>query len=180
MRQKTRGAKLVVALLVLLGAGAAFDGVQLARIHALNHAIADGSVVSLAGDLPAQAMFARAYYRDRRGDHQAALNLYMQVESEGDAALREAARYNSANIYLRQAFLARESGTVQQMLSLAELAKGTYREVLRGDSRDWDAKYNLERALRLVPDPEDVAAIEPPPRSERAVTTMKGLSLGLP
>jgi mxaK protein len=176
----TRPGKLLLALLAVLGVGAAVDGVQLARIRVLNRAVADGSVASAAGDLPPQAMFARAYYLERRGDHQAALNLYKQLEREGDPTLRQAAQYNSANIYLRQALLARDSDAPQQMLPLAELAKDAYREVLRENSRDWDAKYNLERALRLVPDPENVTGLEPPPNSERAATTMKAISLGLP
>lgn len=177
MRAPRRAALVLLALLV---AAALVEGLGLARDRALNRAIADGSVLTLAGDLPAPALFARAYHLERKGNHQAALDLYQRVAAAGDPALAQAARYNSGNIYLRQALRLADAGTPQQMLSLAELAKGSYREALRGDSGDWDAKYNLERALRLVPDTEDIGAAEPPSRSERAVTTMKGLSLGLP
>jgi mxaK protein len=176
----TRSHKRLLALLALLAAALAVDAVHLSRIRLLNRAIADGSVASLAGDFPPEAMFARAYDLERRGDHQAALNLYKQLESGGDRTLRQATQYNTGNVYLRQALVARDSDSLQQMLPLAELAKNAYREILREDSQDWDAKYNLERTLRLVPDPENVLGAEPPPSKERAPTTMKATSLGLP
>lgn len=172
--------KALLALLAVLGLAATVDGVRLARIRALNDAIANGSIASRGSELPPQAQFARAYYLERRGNYQAALTGYKQLESAPDATLRQAARYNAANIYLRQALRASESDLPQQVLPLAELAKSAYREVLREDSRNWDAKYNFERALRLVPDPEDIAQFEPPLHGERAVTTMRAVSLGLP
>ena len=63
---------------------------------------------------------------------------------------------------------------------LIELAKDTYRAVLRAEPSAWDAKYNLERALRLVPDPDDSddEDLPPPQQSERALTTMRGFTLG--
>jgi len=65
---------------------------------------------------------------------------------------------------------------------LIELAKETYREVLRHDPRHWPARYNLERAQRLLPDPEDGdgGPLEVPSNAERAATTMRGYSPGLP
>jgi len=46
--------------------------------------------------------------------------------------------------------------------------------VLRRNSRDWDAKYNLERALSLLPDPPETKPEEDimPERSPRATTAM--------
>ena len=63
-----------------------------------------------------------------------------------------------------------------------ELAKESYREVLRHDPEDWAARYNLERAQRLVADPEEVDDEPPEARrsAERAATTMRGYSPGLP
>ena len=90
MMAKIHSAKLLLGLLVLLVIAAAVDAVQLARIHALNQAIADGSVASFAGDLPPRGMFARAYYLERKAEHQAALNLYKKLESEAEPALRQA------------------------------------------------------------------------------------------
>jgi mxaK protein len=46
----------------------------------------------------------------------------------------------------------------------------------------WDARYNLERAQRLLPDPddEDTTSVGLPRNRERAATTMRGYSPGLP
>jgi mxaK protein len=67
-------------------------------------------------------------------------------------------------------------------IPLLELAKEGYREVLRHDPGQWDARYNLERAQRLLPDPDE-SLVEPADGrrdAERAVTTMRGYSPGLP
>ena len=95
----------------------------------------------------------------------------------------QAARQTPAGIpdRLRQAVALRAAEQPGQALALIELAKEHYRDVLRHDSGHWDARYNLERAQRLVPDPEESevsAASER--RAERAATTMRGFSPGLP
>jgi mxaK protein len=171
--------RFLLVLLALAVTGATIDGVRLQRVRTLNAAIENGSILSAGQPLPATALFARAYELERRGDHQAALNLYKELEGE-NVAMRNAARYNAANIYLRQALAAQNAATPQQMLAFDELAKSAYRDVLRERSGDWDARYNLERALRLVPDPEDTAQLPPPPNRERAVTTLQTVSPGLP
>ena len=103
-------------------------------------------------------------------------------ELQGESPLGQAARYNSANLLLRQAFKLREGEHPGQAVPLIELAKETYREVLRHDPGHWPARYNLERAQRLLPDPEDVdgGPVELPSQAERSATTMRGYSPGLP
>jgi hypothetical protein len=54
-----------------------------------------------------------------------------------------------------------------QALALIELAKEGYREVLRQESDDWAARYNLERAQRLVPDPDDADDRAARPQAQR-------------
>ncbi|MFI4923281.1 MAG: MxaK protein, partial [Burkholderiales bacterium] len=93
-----------------------------------------------------------------------------------------AAKFNSANLNLRDALAKRSEHAEGEALPLIELAKQSYREVLRADSDNWDARYNLERALRLAPEKEegDAAGLLPPLGMERAITTMKAFTLGLP
>ena len=110
----------------------------------------------------------------------AALNRYRALQS--DVRLGAAARFNSANLLVRQAIEVRASAQPGQAIALLELAKEYYRDVLRDDPSNWDARYNLERAQRLQPDADDDEA---PPlgqerNRERAVTTMRGYAPGLP
>jgi mxaK protein len=172
-----RTTRWVLVLLALVGVAAALDAWRLLRDERWNRAIAVGQPP--AGDL-AELRFARAYTQAASGAAETALDHYRPLQ--GESALGQAARFNSANLLLRQAIAARESGQPGQAVPLIELAKETYREVLRHDPGHWDARYNLERAQRLLPDPEDDGdgPPAPPSRAERAATTMRGYSPGLP
>ena len=170
-----------VALLVIVAA-AAVDAWQLVRIQRWNRAIADGSIVEARGPLPAEARFAQAYFLEQRGQHQDALARYQELERNARRDLAEAGKYNSANVYLRWALELREQEGAPPAMPLLELAKRTYRDLLRATPEHWEARYNLERALRLAAETEETEVSEGPPplNSERAVTTMRGFTLGLP
>lgn len=99
-----------------------------------------------------------------------------------DAEVGRTARYDAANLLLRQAMALQDAGQPGQALAWVELAKEQYREVLRQQPTHWDARYNLERALRLAPEPDaaDDEPVEARRNAERAATTMRGYSPGLP
>lgn len=65
-------------------------------------------------------------------------------------AIGQAAQFNLANAYLRQGMLSEV--TESRRRPMLELAKQRYRDLLRVIPGDWDARYNLERALRLAPE----------------------------
>lgn len=165
-------------LLAALLAWAAAEGWRLQRAAALNAQIEAGGA-SAEANAP-QLRFAAAYAQAASGAEEAAVNAYRPLH--GDDALGQAARFNSANGLLRQALKLREGPQPGQAVPLIELAKETYREVLRHDPQHWPARYNLERAQRLLPDPEDLdgGPLEVPRNAERAATTMRGYSPGLP
>jgi mxaK protein len=95
--------------------------------------------------------------------------------------LRATALYDLGNLYLREALRVRDSGADASALPLLELAKENYRSVLLQRPDLWDAKFNLELALRVAPDPDPADTGAPPIlTSERAVTTMRAFTLGLP
>jgi len=175
-RPRVRAAWLLLGALVV---ASAVDGVRLMRAQRWNAQI-DAGVVTFDAAAPPQVRFGFAAAQAASGAQETALRHYATLQN--DVAVGQAARYNSANLLMRQAIVLREQSHPGQALALVELAKEHYREVLRRDPEHWNARYNLERAQRLVPDPEEV---EPDPSgpqrsAERAATTMRGYSPGLP
>jgi mxaK protein len=169
---------IAVALIALI----LFDAYRWWHAAQINRSIADGTIASQSGSLPVSALFAQAYLFTQKGDRERAVALYKQVEAAPRSDLARDAKYNRANGYLLKAMEMAATDNPNSGIPLAELAKDTYRALLRNNPSDWDAKYNLERALRLVPDPDDSddAELPPPQQSERAPTTMRGFTLGLP
>ena len=170
----------VWCLLVAGAAAAAIDGALWWRDQQRNALIMGGAVPAGAKDLPPPLQFAKAHALAASGEDDAALAQYGTLQ--GDTPLGQAARYNSANLLMRQAVVLRDGDKPGQALALIELAKEHYRDVLRHEPGHWNARYNLERAQRLVPDPDEAdAPVAGPQRSaERAATTMRGFSPGLP
>lgn len=176
-RRITRAVLLSLGLLVM---AAAVDGVLLWRQQRWNEAIASGRLPAQGDDLPAQVRFAQAYAQAAGGAAEEALHRYRSLEN--DSPLGQAARYNSANLLMREAAVVRAGPEPGKAIALIELAKEIYRSVLRVDPQHWNARYNLERAQRLLPEPDDteLAPPEARPEAERAATTMRGYSPGLP
>lgn len=104
---------------------------------------------------PAQdAVFADAAYWVKHKNPEKALALYALAASGKDSAIRKAAHFNMANIYLRQANkLLLETGLDEwdKVTPLLAIAKESYRDALRLDPHWIEAKYNYELALRLAP-----------------------------
>lgn len=172
--------RILVGVLTALAVAGLADGVQVYRAARSNRLIEAGQAATLADATSSELRFARAHELTRQGEHQAALAAYRALEADAPPGLATAARYNSGNILLR---LAVDAGTPEaQRIPLVELAKETYREVLRAQPEHWDARFNLERAQRLLPDPEtgEDTGGEPPLGAERAATTMRGYTPGLP
>lgn len=179
-----RRTRVVLALLAAVAAWAAWEATGLRRDAEHNRWITRGELPAEAlarlRSLPPELQFTQAQALAARGERDAALKLYRALQS--DTALGQKARYNAANLLMQQAIEVRAGDQPGQALPLIELAKEIYREVLRTDPAFWDARYNLERAQRLLPDPddEDQAPPDAPRAAERAATTMRGVSPGLP
>jgi mxaK protein len=176
-RRLTRVAWLLLALLVI---AAAVDGARTWRQQHWNELITAGPLPAEGSDVPAQVQFAQACAQVASGADEAALHRYRSLQD--DSPVGQAARYNSANLLMRQAMVVRAGPEPGTSIALVELAKEIYREVLRIDPQHWDARYNLERAQRALADPDELDADTPEPRrnAERAATTMRGYSPGLP
>lgn len=177
----------VAALLVACAGLLAWQLVDYWRLARLEEQLAAARAAAPAEALSSPATrLVRAQVLVRAGGAkaaEAALELYRQVEAEGGAELRRIARYDTANLYVRQALQETERGEPARAVPLVELAKGIYRGLLREDPDDWDVRYNLERAIRMLPeeDPDATDLIQAAPENaERAPTTMRGTSMGLP
>jgi mxaK protein len=199
-KQAARAAWLALLLVTM---AAAWDGWEWQRARQLNSLIKTGQVPAAAGG-PPELQFAQAVALAANGVTGAAagsangasgtsgtsgtsgsaidsaVNRYGTLVA--DSPLGRAARYNAANLLLRQAIDLHNKQQAGQALAYVELAKEGFREVLRQEPTHWAARYNLERAQRLVPDPEADADFpnEAPAAAERSATTMRGYTPGLP
>jgi mxaK protein len=167
------------ATALLTGILAGWQTTRLWQAERVNAAIAAAG--SIDADLP-EAQFAQALVLSRGTDGEAATRAWKALIAGEREDLRQGARYNLGNLHLREA-LAHGEADVANALPLVELAKQRYRDALRERPDDWDARYNLERALWLAPEIEQTAAAEeegPEPPKERVVTTLQGVRLDLP
>jgi mxaK protein len=114
-------------------------------------------------------------------DYDGALAAYKAIIQGNREDLRRIALYDLGNLHLHQALTAGLSDEAQS-LPLIELAKQSYRDLLRKDPTDWDARYNLERALRLAPEGDDDANDDdsPPDKREHERTTIADPRMDLP
>lgn len=114
-------------------------------------------LVTLRGDRSPdspRAQLEQALVLMEQGEIEAAEAVFERLVREKiDAPVSRSARFNLANVYLRAGIAEADPGRSR---SLVELAKQRYRDLLRIDPADWDARYNLERALSLVPEESEV------------------------
>lgn len=166
----------VVAL--AFGAAATWDGAQLVRALQVNAAIAAADSAPLQGSLP-EVRFAQALGLAQANDVEGAAKAYKALIQEERGDLRRAALLNLGNLRLREAL---QSGAGSSTLPLVELAKQSYRDLLREDPWDWDARYNLEHALWLAPELDPPADEEDnvPTWERRVAPRAQGFSVELP
>ncbi|MBC5782207.1 MxaK protein [Ramlibacter sp. USB13] len=164
-----------------LAVPAVLQAVRLQQAARINEAIARAAdPAARPGDF-AEARFAHALALARTGGYEAGLAAQKALVQQERGALRTAALYNLGNLHLRQALRKGQAAAVES-LPLVELAKQSYRDALRADPGDWDARYNLERALALAPEIDAQAAEEkdPPVGKELTITTAPAMRTDLP
>jgi mxaK protein len=156
--------------------------VQLSRIRAWNTLMASPAVMSAPSSAPPEVRLAQARALAARGDFWAALTLYRQVAAGANGALRQAATYDEGNLLLREGVALNAAGDEARAQPLLQLAKESYRQVLREHPGDWDAKYNLELALRWAPESDDEESLGSPPpiNVKRSNIVRRAMPLGLP
>ena len=168
--RRKRRSIVTAAVIIALGVAIGSDALHLARAKRFNAAIAEHDYPQAGSDASRHGMFARAFDMHQKGQLQEAAELYARLEQATDPALSSAAKFNLANLYLEQSVELTASQGPELGIPLVELAKAGYRRVLREDSRHWDAKHNLAKALALLPDLDDLSFDDDimPERSPRA------------
>ncbi|RZS58770.1 MxaK protein [Sphaerotilus mobilis] len=132
-------------------------------------------------DAPREVRLARATALARAGEHEAATRLYSGLIEPGQVdAVGRAALFDLGNLHLRQALASATPANATEPATspLVELAKQRYRDLLRLAPDDWDARHNLERALRLSPEQEEAVAEPDNEPVERRNVQLRGMKAG--
>ncbi|MBS7538861.1 hypothetical protein KHC27_07925 [Ancylobacter lacus] len=184
MRRFLLWATLAVLAASLIGVGTAgWRLARAARDNAAIDALAAGRDLPLGPAAGPEAAMARLHFLLLRGRLDEARPVLAAVVARGAPALAAAALYDTANARLRKALEHLEVGQIDAAIPLVRLAKDSYRRALLIDPSFWDAKYNLDIAMRLVRDfPQlDQDGEEPPPEAaKRLWTDLPGIPKGLP
>jgi mxaK protein len=166
---------LVIVASALLAVSAAVMLWQKAQIDAF---VADPAAFETVPDNP-RAHFAKATQLVRDQEPDLALEQLTLVLGSHEPELMPEAYFNRGNINLREALTMTASDGRQ--IPLIELAKQDYRSALALDPIMWDARYNLEIALRVVPeDPELNPDFEKNIISSQRSIESKGFKVDLP
>jgi mxaK protein len=151
MRRRVLHAVFAAAVLCC-AAWAGFEGWRLLDAQRSNvDVIRAGAASDVAVKSP-RVRLAQAVALSKAGQRDAAAKLYDGLITSADLdEIGQAALFDLANMYLREAIAAGGRNPIAST-PLVELAKNRYRELLRAKPDDWDARYNLERALWLQPE----------------------------
>jgi mxaK protein len=137
----------------------------------------DPSLDARLKDAPREVRLARATALSRHGEAEAATRLYSALVEPGRVdEIGRAALLGLGNLHLRQALALTANDAAAG--PLVELAKQRYRDLLRLSPQDWDARHNLERALRLAPEEQEAVAEPDNEPVERRNVQLRGMKAG--
>lgn len=154
---------------------------QNAWIAALAHG-RDIGAERIVGAAP-EVYLARAAYLRQHQRYDEALEALNAIVGLHGGRLQAKIRYNLGNVYLAQALQEIDAERLNQALPLLQLAKQAYRQALKLDSGFWDAKYNLELAMGLLPELDRIVQAQPDDDAAQPAplwTTVPGFPRGLP
>ncbi len=174
MGLKRRLSLLGMSIALVAAGGLARELVHEKAIGDYNRALRDARHDAAARYPGDPGRLAAAYAAQLAGRHQDARLIYSRLERSKDHSVRVAALYNTGNTYLEQAAAIDMKTDADRAVPLVELAKRSYREALALDPDCWDARYNLERALLLLPDAYDKPVVEVEGRRSPVRTVIGG------
>lgn len=181
--------QLAAGLLALALLGATFQGWQLQADHVGNAQVAallagQDRPIGRPQSQPVPVLAARALYLAQHGREDEAKSLWELLDTLGEHEDRAQASHNLGTFYLKAALGKIEAGESEPAIPLAALAKQAFRRALQWQPDLWDAKFNLEIAMRLLPDMDKVGngqEDEPPETQPKALwTKVPGFPRGQP
>ncbi len=170
-------------LAILLLGGAVFSGIQAYQLERLNLAIANPDSIMVDENTSPVLIFAKAERLNQLGKSAEAIKLYASLRNTEDIDLRAGALHNLATLYLRngaQHWNAHGVLDFAYVSAQVELAKEAYREALRLNPDDWDARFNLEYAWRITPPPKERSKSDFTGSKSSVFSTLPGLPGGGP
>jgi len=144
---------LLVSVVVALALAAAVATFLLGLNAARNRTIAaltNGQDRGVASDTAPEVLFARVYFllaHNRLNDIPPLVNM---LDLRASPRLRADLHYDIANARLKLAFDKIDSGEFDAAGPLVGLAREDYREALRLNPENWDARFNFDVASRLI------------------------------
>jgi mxaK protein len=146
------------ALLLVTLAGSIFSAFQLFTLKSHNTLLATPEKIIVTNETDPLLIFAKAYDQQQHGDPIEAIQLYGSILQLGDNRFRARVRFNLGTLYLRDAAkIWRDRGLLEHIRvnTLLSAAKDNLRESLILAPDQWDARYNLEYAIRITPPPKE-------------------------
>lgn len=167
------------AVALAFGVAAAWQASRLNQANGVNEAIAASANPASLGSAVPEARFAHAAMLAKADSFDDAAKAWKILIQEDRTDLKLAALYNLGNLHMREAAKSKGSSGA---LPFIELAKQNYRDLLREDPEDWDARFNLERALWISPevDQDDDENANAPVFTRRVAPQLKGFRVELP
>jgi mxaK protein len=169
---------LLVVIFILSLLAAAQSALSIRQLNNINSFIAD-PIEGEQAPKHLKAQFSLAYSEVENNQLTPALDRLTTVLATKDPELETAAYFNRANIHLRDAQALASDDNAR--IALVGLAKQDYRSALLVNPEFWDARYNLELSLLMVP--EDPADNKPYTRrkdAESVVVKAVGFRVDLP
>lgn len=169
---------LLVAIAVVSVVAIGQTGYALWQTNKIN-AFISGNVESELVPEHFKAQFAQAFRDVEQGKPESALERLTTVLETDDPELEATAYYNRGNIHLREAQALAAADTAR--IALVGLAKQDYRNALLLNSSLWDARFNLELALLMVPEePPSSQALDKSKGSKSIIVKSLGFRVDLP
>ena len=129
------------------------------KIKSINRSLQNPATLIISDDSSSHLIFAKAWYLAEQGDYQSALQLYNRIENDLNEQLVEKVKFNMGTLYLKQAALHWNTKGVwayTEVTTLRSFAERALTEAVELNNLNWDARYNLEYALRIKPPPKEV------------------------